>query len=173
MGSSGSEFQTFFSIDSLDHSAGIGGDEGGESQQVEEWSFEHLNESEGSGVAENGFVGKDDFSFFHSPDGDFGGEVLLEPVEVLILHVWEDGLEVVLMFFGEFEGFEEVFDGFETGEDGIVSIEGVFPEEDFEGGLFLVFVLDEVGVGASELVEIVVEEIDFSDDGVGVHCGFE
>jgi hypothetical protein len=164
LGSSGSEFQTLLSIDSLDHSAGVCGDKGGESQQVEEWGLEHLNESEGSGVREEGFVGKDDFAFFHSSDGDFGGEVLFNPVKVLILHVGEDGFEVFFVFRGELEALDELLDGLESGEDGIMAIEGVFSEEDFEGGLFFVFVLYEVGVGTGELIEIVVEEVNLSDD---------
>lgn len=72
----------------------------------------------------------------------------------------EDGFEVVFMLLGELEVFDKVFDGFESSEDGVVSAKGVLPEEDFEGGLLLMFVLDEVGVGAGELVEVVVEEVD-------------
>ena len=162
--SSGSEFQTLLSIDSLDHSAGVCGDKGGESQQVEEWGLKHLNESEGSGVREEGFVGEDDFTLFHSSYGDFGGEVLFEPVKEFVLHVGEDGFEVFFVFRGELEGLDELLDGLKSGEDGIMAIEGVLSEEDFEGGLFFVFVLDEVGVGTGELIEIVVEEVNFSDD---------
>ncbi len=68
------------------------------------------------------------------------------------------------MFLGELEGFEELFNGFESGEDGVVAIKGVLSEEDFEGGFFLVLVLEEVRVGTSKLVEVVVEEVDFSDN---------
>jgi hypothetical protein len=123
-----------------------------------------LDESEGSGVREEGFVGEDNFAFFHSSDGDFGGEVLFKPVKEFVLHVGEDGFEVFFVFRGELEGLDELLDGLESGEDGIMAIEGVLSEEDFEGGLFFVFVLDEVGVGTGELIEIVVEEVNLSDD---------
>lgn len=164
MSSSGSKFKAFLSVNGFDHSAGVCGNKGGESQQVEEGGLEHLNKSEGSSVAENGFVGKNYFTFFHASDGDFGREILLDPGEVFIGHVWEDGPEVVFMFFGELEGFDELLDGFESGKNGVVSIEGVLSEEDLEGSLFFMFVLEEVGVGAGELVEVIVEEVDFSDD---------
>ncbi len=68
------------------------------------------------------------------------------------------------MFFGELEGFKELLDGFEPGEDGVVAVKGVLSEKDFKGGLFLVLVLEEVRVGTSELVEVVVEEVNFSDN---------
>jgi hypothetical protein len=69
---------------------------------------------------------------------------LLNPGEVLVGHVREDRLEVFLMFFSELEGFDELFNGFESGKNGVVSIERVLPEEDFEGGLLFVLVLDKV-----------------------------
>ncbi len=69
---------------------------------------------------------------------------MLNPGEVLVGHVREDRLEVFLMFFSELEGFDELFNGFESGKNGVVSIERVLPEEDFEGGLLFVLVLDKV-----------------------------
>ena len=119
-----------------------------------------MNKAQWSSVAEDWLVGKDNFSLFHSSKGDFFYEVLLDPFKVFILHVWEYAFEVVLMFLGELKVFDELLDGFESGENCILTSKGVLPEEDFEGGLLFVLVLDEVRVRTGELVEVVVEKVD-------------
>lgn len=49
---------------------------------------------------------------------------------------------------------------FESSKDDIFASEGVLAEEDFESGSILVLVAAEVREGTSELVEIVVEQVD-------------
>lgn len=48
------------------------------------------------------------------------------------------------MFLCESEGIDELPHSFESCEDGVLSAEGVFPEEDFKGGLILMLAIEEV-----------------------------
>jgi hypothetical protein len=130
-----------------------------------------LNEAQRPSVTQDWFVGKYYFALFHTSKIDFLREVLFNPGEVLTFHVWEDVLKVLLVFFCEFEVLDHFFDGFESGENSILASKGVLSEEDFEGGLLFVFVLDEVGVGTGELVKVVVEKVHRSDWLVGNHLG--
>ena len=64
------------------------------------------------------------------------------------------------MFFGDFEGVQELSDSLKACEDGILPAKGMFSEENLKGGLILVFVGLEVSKRAGKLIEIVVENID-------------
>ena len=71
-------------------------------------------------------------------------------------------LQVVFFCFGKGKVVKEILDGSQTCEDDVLAGEGVLSEEDFESGGLFVFVADEVGVGASELIQVGVEESVFA-----------
>ena len=66
------------------------------------------------------------------------------------------------MFFSKSEVFDKILHRFKTGKNCVLSSKGIFPEEDFEGGLLFVLVLDKIGVGTSELIEVIVEKVNSS-----------
>lgn len=84
-------------------------------------------------------------------------KVLPDPGEVFLADVGKCLLEELLVFRGESEGIDELPDSLEACKDGVFSSKGVFPEEDLKGGLILMFAIEEIGVGAGELVEIIEE----------------
>ena len=70
----------------------------------------------------------------------------------------ESAFQVGLLFLCECEFFKENLDRSNSSEDHIFPPERVFPEKDLEGCCLLMLVAHEVRVGASELIEVAVEE---------------
>lgn len=64
------------------------------------------------------------------------------------------------MLVGKFKRANKLPDSLNTPKDGILAIEWMFPEEDFEGSFILMLFCLIVGQRAGELIEIVEEEID-------------
>ena len=77
--------------------------------------------------------------------------------------MWEDGLEISLMLSSELESFDKLLDRLEPSKDGIMSTKRILPKKDLKCSLFLMFILNKIRVGACELIEIIVEEINLSE----------
>lgn len=82
------------------------------------------------------------------------------------------------MFLRKSEGADKLSHSFESCKDGVLSTERIFPKKDFEGGLILMFAIEEIRVGTGELVEVVEEEIDlvfkvFSHGCVFIIMGYD
>lgn len=63
------------------------------------------------------------------------------------------------MLFGDFEVVYKLSDGFKACEDGILPSEGMFPKEDFKGGLILMLFCIKIAERAGELVQIIKEDV--------------
>ena len=65
------------------------------------------------------------------------------------------------------ERTNKISSSFQPCEDDVFSTKGILPEEDFKCGLVLMFIILKVGIGASELVQVVEEEVDLIIDVIG------
>lgn len=82
-----------------------------------------------------------------------------KPLDIFLCEVRQCLLQVSNVFLADLEASQKLPEIFESSEDGILSFEGMFSEEDLEGGLMVVFLSLEVGEGTGELVEVVVEGV--------------
>ena len=74
------------------------------------------------------------------------------------------------MLRGNLKGVNELPHSLQPGKDGVLSSEGIFPEEDLKGGLILMLAILEVWIGAGELVKIIEEKIYLVLEVVGHVC---
>lgn len=103
-----------------------------------------MHEAQRTGVGNERFFGENDGAFLKGVDLDLLAEVLPDPGEVFLADVGQGLFEEIFMILCEREGIDELPHGFKSCEDGVLSTEGVFPEEDFKGCLILMLAIEEI-----------------------------
>jgi hypothetical protein len=90
-------------------------------------------------------------------DFQFLTEILFEPIEIIWSEIWKGLLQKLFLLRRELESANKLSDSFQTCENDVFSTEGVLPEENLKSGLILMLIVLKVGIGASELVQVVEE----------------
>jgi hypothetical protein len=84
-------------------------------------------------------------------------EILLEPIKIIWCEIGKGLFQKLFLFRRELESTNELSDSFQACENDIFSTEGVLPKENLKSGLILMLIVLKVGIGASELVQVVEE----------------
>ena len=103
------------------------------------------------------------WSLFKSFDFDFWWKILLQPSDVVLSHIRKGLLQKLFMFFCELETTDKFPNSLDSCKNSILTAKRMFSEENLESSFIFMFVGFEVGEWASELVEVIEEQIDVVD----------
>jgi len=165
LGAAEAEIDDGASIGGLDDASGLGGNEGLEVEEVKKGGLDELSLDEAGGDASDGFHRENDFALGHAEH--FAAEAEAgEPVEKVAAEVL--ALEISEVVGAEMEGFKDIQEIIETGEEGVAAAEWIGAEKVVERGDRLGHAGAKVALSHRELVKVCVEA---GGEERLLHCG--